>query len=291
RVARRHVQLWDERAQAQQQRGEIAQQLEQEKSKLAMLIEQDRDLAPRMQDAQYIYDNAERSLPWAQSTQQSRDLFKKLLHGAADQAKVDELTQELEQAQQVYEEISQQHDALAAELEVQQDTVERLRARDGELEGRIQTLDSIDRKSTRLNSSHVSISDAGFCWKKKNEQGEGRVATDVARLVLSPPLPPPDPPAALLPSTTLFRSRTSSKRSRCMKKYASSMMHLQPNSRYSRTPWRDCVRAMASWKAEFKPWTPCCFWQKPGRVHLLKFNNIPFPHQLIATSDMTIAMA
>src|SRR5699024_12140683 len=73
-----------------------------------------------MRDAQYIYDNAERSLSWAQSTQQSRGLFKKLLHGASDQAKVDELTQELEQAQQVYEEISQQHDALAAELEVQQ---------------------------------------------------------------------------------------------------------------------------------------------------------------------------
>ena len=62
---------------------------------------------------------------------------------SSDLAKVDELTQELEQAQQVYEEISQQHDALAAELEVQQDTVERLRARDGELEGRIQTLDSM----------------------------------------------------------------------------------------------------------------------------------------------------
>src|SRR5699024_3387593 len=62
RVARRHVQLLDERAQAQQQREEIAPQLEQEKSKLAMLKEQDRDLAPRMRDAQYIYDNAERSL-------------------------------------------------------------------------------------------------------------------------------------------------------------------------------------------------------------------------------------
>src|SRR5699024_11515877 len=82
---------------------------------------------------------------------------------------------DLEQAQQVYEEISQQHDALAAELEVQQDTVERLRAHDGELEGRIQTLDSMlnsafqlaDRKSTRLNSSHVSISYAVFCLKKK----------------------------------------------------------------------------------------------------------------------------
>src|SRR5699024_4076102 len=94
-------------------------------------------------DAQDIYDNAERSLSWAQSTKQSRGLFKKLLHGASDQAKVDELTQELEQAQQVYEAISQQHDALAAELEVQQDTVERLRARDGGLEGRTQTLESM----------------------------------------------------------------------------------------------------------------------------------------------------
>ena len=105
RVARRHVQLLDERVQAQQQREEIAPQLEQEKSKLAMLKEQDRDLAPRMRDAQLIYDKAERSLSWAQSTQQSRGLFKKLLHGASDQAKVDELTQELEQAQQVYEDI------------------------------------------------------------------------------------------------------------------------------------------------------------------------------------------
>src|SRR5699024_12480222 len=100
--------------------------------KLAMLKEQDRDLAPRMRDAQYIYDNAERSLSWAQSTQQSRGLFKKLLHGASDQAKVDELTQELEQSQQVDEQISQQHDPLTAELEVQQDNVERRRERDGE---------------------------------------------------------------------------------------------------------------------------------------------------------------
>ena len=143
RVARRHVQLLDERAQAQQQREEIAPQLEQEKSKLAMLKEQDRDLESRVWDAQRIYDKAERSLSWAQSTQQSRGLFKKLLHGASDQAKVDELTQELEQAQLAYEEISQQHDALAAELEVQKDTVERLRERDGELEDRMGFLDSM----------------------------------------------------------------------------------------------------------------------------------------------------
>src|SRR5699024_11969985 len=33
-------------------------------------------------------------------------------------------------------------------------------------------LASGDRKSTRLNSSHVSISYAVFCLKKKNEHGE-----------------------------------------------------------------------------------------------------------------------
>lgn len=142
-VARRHVQLLDERAQAQQQREKIASRLGQEKSKLVMLKEQDRDLAPCMRDAQRIYDNVERSLSWAQSTQQSRGLFKKLLHGASDQAKGDELTQELEQAQQAYEEVIQQHDALAAELEVQKDTVERLCERDGELEDRMGFLDSM----------------------------------------------------------------------------------------------------------------------------------------------------
>lgn len=142
-VVRRHIQLLDERAQAQQQQEKIASQLEQEKSKLAMPKEQDRDLAPCMREAQHIYNNAERSLSSVQSTQQSRGLFKKLLHEASDQAKVDELTQELEQAQQAYEEVSQQYDALAAELEVQKDTVERLREHDGELEARMGFLDSV----------------------------------------------------------------------------------------------------------------------------------------------------
>src|SRR5699024_1245516 len=78
RVAYRNVQLLDERAQAQQQREEIAPQLEQEKSKLAMLKEQDRDLAPRMRAAQDIYDNAERSPSWAQTTQQTHSCLTKL---------------------------------------------------------------------------------------------------------------------------------------------------------------------------------------------------------------------
>src|SRR5699024_11992227 len=32
----------------------------------------------------------------------------------------------------------------------------------------VKYLNHLDRKSTRLNSSHVSISYAVFCWKKKN---------------------------------------------------------------------------------------------------------------------------
>src|SRR5690625_7780803 len=99
-----------------------------------MLKEHDQELAPRMRDAQRIYDKAERSLSWAQSTQQSRGLFKKLLHGASEQAKVDELTQELEQAQQVHEEISQQHDALEAEPQAKKEYVQRRRRSDGALD-------------------------------------------------------------------------------------------------------------------------------------------------------------
>src|SRR5699024_11261323 len=37
-----------------------------------------------------------------------------------------------------------------------------------------QTATGIDRKSTRLNSSHVSISYAVFCLKKKHNQEEDR---------------------------------------------------------------------------------------------------------------------
>src|SRR5439155_19042250 len=35
-----------------------------------------------------------------------------------------------------------------------------------------------DRKSTRLNSSHVAISYAVFCWKKKNGLGAYKLAGD-----------------------------------------------------------------------------------------------------------------
>src|SRR6266571_678359 len=37
----------------------------------------------------------------------------------------------------------------------------------GDHEHRIETVDGLDRKSTRLNSSHMSISYAVFCLKKK----------------------------------------------------------------------------------------------------------------------------
>src|SRR5690625_5666161 len=48
-------------------------------------------------------------------------------------------------------------------------------ARDLEQQGRSITqaaLEARDRKSTRLNSSHVAISDAVFCLKKKKENGK-----------------------------------------------------------------------------------------------------------------------
>src|SRR2546430_10391197 len=43
-------------------------------------------------------------------------------------------------------------------------------------------LQIIDRKSTRLNSSHSQISYAVFCLKKKNAADEVRVATGVCRI-------------------------------------------------------------------------------------------------------------
>src|SRR5207253_10956815 len=38
----------------------------------------------------------------------------------------------------------------------------------GRVDGHVAVANSLDRKSTRLNSSHVAISYAGFCLKKKN---------------------------------------------------------------------------------------------------------------------------
>src|SRR5207249_5708266 len=55
----------------------------------------------------------------------------------------------------------------------------------------------IDRKSTRLNSSHVSISYAVFCLKKKNT---------ALRIRLMPALPPPPSPRSSRPHQSSTRS-------------------------------------------------------------------------------------
>src|SRR5258707_13594054 len=51
-----------------------------------------------------------------------------------------------------------------------------------ENDARAASLDAIsasrDRKSTRLNSSHANISYAVFCLKKKNQDGNRRIAVD-----------------------------------------------------------------------------------------------------------------
>src|SRR5689334_23388853 len=47
----------------------------------------------------------------------------------------------------------------------------------GDLDGEI--VDDADRKSTRLNSSHSSISYAVFCLKKKTNKGARQVSGDL----------------------------------------------------------------------------------------------------------------
>src|SRR3712207_6904204 len=39
----------------------------------------------------------------------------------------------------------------------------------------------VDRKSTRLNSSHANISYAVFCLKKKQDESGGRVVVEIGR--------------------------------------------------------------------------------------------------------------
>ncbi|SLM89585.1 transfer protein homolog TraA [Corynebacterium casei] len=143
RIARRHTQFLDERAQAQQQRDKVAEQLTQEIGKLNMLQERDSELSPRLREAQRLYENAQRKLSSAQSTQQSRGLFKKIFYGASDQHKVDELAHNVEHAGESYGELTQQNKELVAEYEVQREKVERLREQEGELSNRIGGLDSM----------------------------------------------------------------------------------------------------------------------------------------------------
>src|SRR5690606_41545169 len=49
--------------------------------------------------------------------------------------------------------------------------VEEVEHRVGQALGRVEPAPVLDRKSTRLNSSHVKISYAVFCLKKKTETG------------------------------------------------------------------------------------------------------------------------
>src|SRR5207253_6194286 len=55
------------------------------------------------------------------------------------------------------------------------------RAGDGSPEVRAAAVDGVDRKSTRLNSSHVAISYGVFCLKKKIRHGVHDIAKRVIR--------------------------------------------------------------------------------------------------------------
>src|SRR5690554_5803950 len=63
----------------------------------------------------------------------------------------------------------------------------------------------IDRKSTRLNSSHVRISYAVFCLKKKKIYDAPILQLSLPMTLSFIPLRPP-PRSTLFPYTTLFRS-------------------------------------------------------------------------------------
>src|SRR5207249_9029744 len=66
-----------------------------------------------------------------------------------------------------------------------------------ELKGRVSRAGDIDRKSTRLNSSHVSISYAVFCLKNKRQvnafthiQTNTHITGSFNRLTNTPDIPP-----------------------------------------------------------------------------------------------------
>src|SRR5699024_11566892 len=56
----------------------------------------------------------------------------------------------------------------------------RLKRIEGQARDPLEPAEVADRKSTRLNSSHVSISYAVFCLKKKNRKNTNRHATERA---------------------------------------------------------------------------------------------------------------
>src|SRR6202789_2615617 len=67
----------------------------------------------------------------------------------------------------------------------------------------ILSLKRLDRKSTRLNSSHYSISYAVFCLQKKRSAGRRRPVPARSRPVPRPPLSPTARPAP--PSRFFFK--------------------------------------------------------------------------------------
>src|SRR5256885_9855856 len=63
----------------------------------------------------------------------------------------------------------------------------------------------IDRKSTRLNSSHLVISYAVFCLKKKNTDAAGHPASQSVRLSTFDPISLPDQVVAAMGGRALWR--------------------------------------------------------------------------------------
>src|SRR5689334_24147092 len=77
------------------------------------------------------------------------------------------------------------HDALPIFVMPEQDAVIAITSESPSMQGELDLVWDQDRKSTRLNSSHSSISYAVFCLKKKNQCG------GLTRPRRSPPRDPP----------------------------------------------------------------------------------------------------
>src|SRR5688500_18730464 len=85
----------------------------------------------------------------------------------------------------------------------------RRRSRWAALASRARSKVTKDRKSTRLNSSHLVISYAVFCLKKKKEMITPRLDDNPQRFALISPRRRPRAGPPLFPYTTLFRSAKS----------------------------------------------------------------------------------
>src|SRR3712207_7292400 len=80
-----------------------------------------------------------------------------------------------EELQATNEELETNNEELQATNEELQTTNDELRARTNDL----QELATLDRKSTRLNSSHANISYAVFCLKKKQKISDSSMNTSL----------------------------------------------------------------------------------------------------------------